>query len=313
MKWISLITGFVVLCAATLPAQSLPVDLSTLHPAGTTANPYSEISELVRSAKWKEVAAVATGILSKKPDDPTAFYWLGVSRLKLREPVGAVQAFRGAEKLGLNTALSREGLGLAYYDLNQFFLFEEQMKKAAALDPHDATPYFYLGLYRWTIRSDATGALEFFNKALQLRPDDWKSLYQAGNCLEQMGQLEGARAHYSKAIDLVKKNGDLFGWPYQGMARLLADDKPEAALDFAKKAVSLEPDEYSNHLILAKVYESLGKLPDAIREAEVATVENPTDSRSRYALYKLYRQAEDPRAAQTLKAFQEIKTLYDRD
>ena len=92
-------------------------------------------------------------------------------------------------KIGLEYALSHEGLGLAYYDLNQFFLFEEQMKKAAALDPQDSTPYFYLGLYRWSIRSDAAGALGFFDKALQLHPDDWKSLYQAGNCLEQLGKL----------------------------------------------------------------------------------------------------------------------------
>jgi tetratricopeptide (TPR) repeat protein len=256
---------------------------------------------------------LADQIHRQKPDDSTALYWIGISRLKLHDPVGSVQAFRGAEKLGLNTALSHEGLGLAYYDLNQFFLFEEQMKMAAALDAHDATPYFYLGLYRWTIRSDAAGALEFFNKALQIRPDDWKSLYQAGNCLEQMGKAADARDRYSKAIDLVQKNGDPFGWPYQGMARLLVDDRPEAALDFAKKAVSLQPAEYSNHLTLAKVYQRLGNLPDAIREAEIATTQNPTDSTSRYALYKLYRQAEDPRAAQTLKAFQEIKTLYDRD
>lgn len=259
------------------------------------------------------MAALAGETHRKQPDDPTPLYWLGISRLKLHEPVGSVQAFRSAEKLGLNTALSHEGLALAYYDLNQFVLFEEQMKKAAALDPHDSTPYFYLGLYRWTIRADAPGALGFFEKALQLHPDDWKSLYQAGNCLEQMGKLAEARDHYTKAISLVEKNGDPFGWPYQGMARLLLDDKPEAALDFAKKAVSLQPDEYSNHVILAKVYERLGNLPDAIREAESATTRNPNDSTSRYFLYKLYRQAGDPRAAQALKSFQEVKTLYDRD
>jgi len=218
-------------------------------------------------------------------------YWLGISRLKLHEPVGSVQAFRAAEKLGLNSALSHEGLGLAYYDLNQFFLFEEQMKKAAALDPRDSTPYFYLGLYRWSIRSDASGALEFFDNALQLHPEDWKTLYQAGNCLEAGGETARRRAiathqsHYPGG-----KNNDPFGWPYQGMARLLLDEKPETALDFAKKAVSLQPDEYSNHVILAKAYERLGKLPEAIREAETATTQNPNDSTARYALYKLYRE-----------------------
>jgi tetratricopeptide (TPR) repeat protein len=307
------IVGVLLLCAAALLAQSLPGNSRLPDSPGAVANPNVHISDLARSGRWKEVAALADRNHRQNPSDPNALYWLGISRLKLHEPVGSVQAFRAAEKLGLNTALSHEGLGLAYYDLNQFFLFEEQMKKAAALDPRDSTPYFYLGLYRWTIRSDAGGALEFFDKALQLHPDDWKSQYQAGNCLEQLGKLIEARDRYTKAITLVERNHDAFGWPYQGMARLLLDEKPEAALDFAKKAVSLQPDEYSNHVILAKVYERLGNLPDAIREAETATARNPNDSTSRYALYKLYRQAGDPRAAQALKAFQEVKTLYDRD
>ncbi|MGA9798250.1 MAG: tetratricopeptide repeat protein [Terriglobales bacterium] len=314
MNWNFSIVGFVLLSAAVLRAQS-PSGSAPLpdSPGATITSPSGDISELARGKRWKEVAALAETNHHQDPSDPTALYWLGISRLKLNQPVASVQAFRVAEKLGLNTALSHEGLGLAYYDLNQFYLFEEQMKKAAALDPHDSTPYFYLGLYRWTIRSDAAGALEFFEQALRRHPDDWKSLYQAGNCLEQMGKLVEARDRYTKAIALVQKNGDPFGWPYQGMARLLLDDKPEEALDFAKKAVALQPDEYSNHLTLAKVYERLGNLPDAIREAEAATTQNPNDSTSRYALYKLYRQAGDPRAAGALKTFQEVKTLYDRD
>lgn len=313
MNRILSIVGFFFLCAAVLSGQSLPANPLVPDSPGTVVHPHLSISELARSNRWKEVAALADETHRKQPDDPTALYWLGISHLKLHEPVASVQAFRSAERLGLNTALSHEGLALAYYDLNQFVLFEEQMKKAAALDPHDSIPYFYLGLYRWTIRADAPGALEFFDKALQLHPDDWKSLYQAGNCLEQMGKLTEARDHYTKAISLVGTNGDPFGWPYQGMARLLLDDKPEAALDFATKAVSLQPEEYSNHVILAKVYERLGKLPDAIREAESATAKNPNDSTSRYFLYRLYRQAGDPRAAQALKSFQQVKTLYDRD
>jgi tetratricopeptide (TPR) repeat protein len=313
MNWTFSIVGFLLLCTATLPAQTLPKSSPFPDSPGRVANPNVSISDLARSGRWKEVAALADRNRRQNPSDPTALYWLGISRLKLHEPVASVQAFRAGEKLGLNSALSHEGLGLAYYDLNQFFLFEAQMKKATALDPQDSTPYFYLGLYRWSIRSDAAGALEFFDKALQLHPDDWKSLYQAGNCLEQVGKLPEARDRYTKAIALVEKNKDPFGWPYQGMARLLLDEKPEAALDFATKAVTLQPDEYSNHVILAKVYERLGKLPDAIREAEIASTRNPNDSTARYALYKLYREAGDPRAAQTLKAFQEVKTLYDHD
>jgi tetratricopeptide (TPR) repeat protein len=313
MNKILSLAGFAWLSVAALIAQSSheSAPLPDLPAAITSQG--ADISELARDKRWAEVAALAEANRHRYPSDLNALYWLGISRLKLNEPVGSVQAFRAAEKLGLNTALSHEGLGLAYYDLNQFVLFEAQMRKASSLDARDPTPYFYLGLYRWSIRGDAAGALEFFDQALQRHPDDWKALYQAGNCLEQMGRLVESRDRYRHAIALVEKNGDPFGWPYQGMARLLLDDKPEAALEFAKKAVALQPGEASNHLTLARVYERLENVPDAIREAELATAQNPNDSPSRYALYKLYRQAGDPRAAAALKSFQEVKTLYDRD
>ncbi len=307
------IIGFLLLWAPTLNAgQSQPGLPEPVTPS-TTGSSYLEISELVRSKQWAQAAALTEELHRRNPGDVAALYWLGVSRLKLHEPVAAARAFRSAEKLGLNSSLSHEGLGLAYYDLNQFWLFEEQMQKAASLDPRDSMPDYYRGLYRWSIRSDAAGALEFFEKAIRLQPGDWKSLYQAGNCFEQLGKLEDARDRYTRAISLVEKGGERFGWPYQGMARLLIDEKPEAALEYAKKAVSLQSEEYSHHMVLAKVYERLGNLPDAIREAKAATDQNPTDSTARYALYKLYREAGDPQSAKELKIFEQTKALYDRD
>jgi Flp pilus assembly protein TadD len=279
----------------------------------TKSNPYSQFPELMQLKRWKEVATLAEELHQKNSKDPRSLYWLGMSQLQLRDPIAAAQALRSAERLGLDTALAHEGEGLAYYDLNQFHLFEQQMEKSAQLDRADPKPHYYLGLYQWTIRSDAVRALEQFQKAIELEPDDWKSVYQAGNCLEQLGKLDQARDQHSRAIALVEKRGVSFGWPYQGMARLLMDDHLQMALDYAKRAANLEPGEYSNHLLLAKIYERLGNLGEAIREAKIAADENPTGSSTRYTLYKLYREADDPQAADELKLFQEITAVYGQD
>ena len=153
---------------------------------GPTKSPYSEIDRLVKSKSWGSLVTLSTDLLQKDPSNTTLLYWLGISHLQLHEPVATVQTLRLAEHVGLNTALAHEALGLAYYDLNQFQLFEDQMEKAETLDPKDSKPDYYLGLYRWTIRSDASGALAHFEKAIQAQPLDWKSLYQAGNCEEQL-------------------------------------------------------------------------------------------------------------------------------
>lgn len=277
------------------------------------ATPNLQIRKLIEEKRWKEVIDIAEGLHKQNAEDTGPFYWSGIAYLQLHDPVKAAQSLRSAEKLGLNTAVFHEGLGLVYYSLNQFFLFEEQMKKASEMDPSDFRPYYYLGLYRWTIRSDAGGALNLFEKAAVLAPDDWKNIYQEGNCLEQLGRLQDARNRYEKAITLIEQAKQAYGWPFQGMARLLKDEDPGNALNFALKAVSEEPNEYSNHLVLAEVYDRLEKIPDAIREAQLATTRNPTNAESTYLLYKLYRKAGDTRAAEELKIFEQVKGLYDAD
>jgi Flp pilus assembly protein TadD len=197
--------------------------------------------------------------------------------------------------------------------LNQFVLFEEEMKRALAAEPDDPKPYYYLGFYLWTIRSDASAALDSFEKAAHLAPDDWKSAYQSGNCFEQVGKLDQARQRYQTAIRLLKQSGAKFGWPYQGMARLMLDENPQVALSMAQQAVQLQPDEPSHHAVLSEVYKRLGDLPDAVHEAQTAALQNPNDSKTHYALYKLYRQTGDARAKSELEIFQQTRALYDAD
>jgi tetratricopeptide (TPR) repeat protein len=302
--------GLLLSSALASSAQSISAPLPQPESAVTAGSSDAELLAMVRQKRWKEVVQRAETLRGKSPTDPGTAYWLGIAHLQLHEPIEAVLALRTAENLGLHSALFHEGLGLAYYDLNQFFLFEQQMQQASQLDPLDPKPYYYEGLYRLTIRSDSVRALQLFETATRLKPDDWKSLYQEGYCLEQLGKLADARARYLSAIRLVEQNGDHFGWPFQGIARLVMDENPQEGLDFAEKAVRLEPNEPSNHLVLSGIYQRLGKLPEAIQEAQSASLQNPTDATTRYALYKLYRQARDPRAAEELKMFDEITKLY---
>ncbi len=290
-----------------LPANLQSLSQSSALPAEAGA----KIANLARQKQWKDVAVLGQELALKSPYNPYGFYWLGTARFQLHDPIRAVQAFRVAERLGLDSSVLDEDLGLAYYDLNQFVLFEQQMRKAFLQDPRDYRPPYYLGLYRLTIKSDIDGALTEFDKAIQLQPDDWKSLYQEGNCLEKLGRSTEARQYYSRAISSVRGSDQPFGWPFQGMARLLLETDPQEAVGFAKKAVEVQPDEYSNHLVLARVYKRLGNLPLAIQEAKLAAVQNPEDAATRYLLFMLYRQAGEHHASEIeLEMFKKLNSVY---
>ena len=238
-------------------------------------------------------------------------YWSGVARLQLRDFVGATRALRSAQKGGIQTAALHIELGHAYYGLHQYFLFEEQMRAASEADPKDSEPKYFLGLYHLTVLSDVGGALALFREAADLKPYDWKSVYQLGHCLELSGKPTEARQLYMQDIQLLEKNHEPFGWPYQGMARLLLDGDAQEALRYAKQAVEIEPGEYSNHETLAKAYERVANLQDAAAEGRAAAVESPNNASLRYFLFRLYRRIGDGASAdRELATFKRLNAVY---
>jgi Flp pilus assembly protein TadD len=311
-----LVVGLFVSAAFAQQPPAPPVPHAPSLPGMANAREKSgeDLAELVRQKQWPQVAELAEKLSLQNLNDPGNYYWIGIARFQMHDSIAAVRALRTAEKLGMDTALLHEGLAFAYYDMNQFALFEQQMNKAAEQDPQDFKPRYYLGLYYLTIQSDAASSLKYLDEAAQLNPEDWKTAYQRGNALEQSGKPADARSSYQRAVEIMEKNQEQFGEPYQGIARLLLDHDPQAALPYATKAVEAGPGEASNHLVLAKVQDRLGDRAEALREARSAAALNPQDTNARYLLFKLYRQLGDKASAEAeLKMFQTLKAVYGSD
>jgi tetratricopeptide (TPR) repeat protein len=269
------------------------------------------LSQLVREERWSEAAELAEQLVQELPHDPMVFYWLGEARLHLDNPIGSIQALRSAERLGLDTRFLHEALGTAYYTVYQFKLFEEQMNKVIQIDPRASRPWYNLGRYYESARSDLSGALKFFEKAKELDPEDEKSWAHIGYCLEASGRTEEAHRAYAAAITLVERKRERLSLPYQGLARLSLEAEPERALDFAHKAVQMEPNSDSNRLVLAKVYQRLGKLSEAVAELREAIRLNPTNLAPRHVLARIYTRLGKAEAAQAeMRMIEEISSVY---
>jgi tetratricopeptide (TPR) repeat protein len=93
--------------------------------------------------------------------------------------------------------------------------------------------------------------------------------------LAESGRLEEARAAYEAAIAASPQS------PF--LHRELADverraGNPSAALDYARKAAELEPDEARNHVLLGDIYEAQGDYTKALEALSTAAALQPDDA-----------------------------------
>jgi len=266
---------------------------------------------LVTQRRWNEVLKVALLGLSEKPGDPILHYWAGVARFHQRDFVQAVLSLRSAQKLGLDTAAFHEALGLTYYAIHQHALFLQQMEAAIRVDPAAPMPHHYLGRYYEHDVNDYPKAISYFDKALERDPGDFKSLHFRAFCLQMLGREAEARVGYEAAIRRIEAGGAAFGWPYQKMAELLLPTDPHAAMQYAQKAVKLEPEVEASHLVVAKINESRGDFDAAILECLEAARLKPNDPAIRYVLMRLYKKEGDSAAAaEQLKLHEKLRAVY---
>jgi tetratricopeptide (TPR) repeat protein len=266
--------------------------------------------ELVQARRWAQLHQYAGELSRGRPNDPIPRYYVGIAAFQLGEKVHALQSFRAAEKLGLDTPWLHEALGLAYYDANQFELFRQQMENVLQLDPKHFPARFHLGRYYESVRNDFDAAIREFDQALAIRPQHAKALYFKGYCLQMLGKLTEARRCFEAAAKAAA-SVDAFSLPFQAIARLLTDDEPDDAVKWALKAVELEPAEAENHVVLAQVYRRLARPQSAAKALQESTRLAPDNDSARFMLYQVYRELGNDAAAQAeLAVFKELRNAY---
>ena len=271
---------------------------------------FRELRSHLDAQRWSEAKALAEKLVGKHPQESFSHLCLGYVLLRQHDNISAIRSLRRAERFGSKDPALPKTLGLAYYSINQFLLFKQQMQKGIEVAPDDPWPHYYLGLYEARVMENFSVALSHFDQAVALRPDDGKMVYYRGFCHEMLDQRDLARKDYEEAVRLNSTEAS-FSLPHQGMARLLAGADNEAALHHAELAVAQEAGVADNHSILAKIYEQMGRIPEAIRELKAAAEADLTLAAPHYQLYRLLtKQGEESAASRQLAEFQRLKMLY---
>src|SRR5579883_465687 len=284
-----------------------------LQPLGSTerSEDLAQLQHLLLTSQWAEAAKLAEALTKDFPRNPEPFYALGLAQWRLGKSIATIQALRSAERLGLDTGALHKLLGMAYYRVDQYRLFQLEMNQAIQADMQDYEPYYFLGLYYSSDGGNLETAVTFLNEAIARNPDDMKSIYYRSYCEEMMNLRSDAQADYLRAITLAEASHQSFSLPYQGMADVLLRTNLGQAARYAQKAVELGPQLDSNHFILAKVEEKQGKLSEAAEQLQECARLNSTKASYHYMLFRLYmRMGKNASAQSELKLFNKLTATY---
>ncbi len=182
-------------------------------------------------------------------------------------------ASRRALELGPDLAEAHLASGLAHSLSMRFVEAQREFEFAMKLDPKLFEAVYHYGRAKYAQGEFAEGA-KLFERACTLRPEDFQAPSFLGQCYLGMGMKEEARAMHRKALRLIDERLELNPDDARAcqlgatMAANLGD--PEAATGYARRALTINPDDPLLLYNISCMYAVLGNPNEALNCLEKA-------------------------------------------
>jgi protein O-GlcNAc transferase len=315
-----------LLLAATIASSALSAQtpkseqsnhMLQLRPVGggtpsALANPTS-IEELrpledeIQHSQYQQAIPGLKRYLQEHSDNARAHYDLGYIYYRTHQIEGAVRQLSKSLELNVNNAQAHEILGLVCAWVGRYDLTEVELVRAARLEPNSAEIHYWLGRNYYT-REVYPLARQQFEIAIRLDPSYMKAYYNLGLVMETLGKSEEAVKDYQTAGRLAEEQHLKSPWPYEYLAAHYDRDKqPAEAIQFAQKALLMDPRCDLAYYAMAKAYRIQGNWQQSAAAAQKAIAINPHMSEYFYVLSTDLRMlGKVPESEAALKQFQEI-------
>ena len=243
----------------------------------------SEIAKTIADMLQAKLSGSEKSAMSQKPtENPEAhelylkgrFFWNKRSAADLRKSIDYFEQAIGKDP---NYALAYAGQAQAWSLLSAYNAAspadsypqaEAFAKRALALDSNCAEALVGLGSVKARYQFDVTGALQDYERAIQLNPNDATAHHWiGGDCFSATGQHSLEVAELKRALELdplsLIINSNL------GVAYIRAG-RPEEAVAQLRKAIEIDDSFYPAHREYGLALELQGKIPEAIAQYKKA-------------------------------------------
>jgi TolB-like protein len=185
----------------------------------------------------------------------------------------ADEASRKAQELGPELAESHVARGLALYLASRFDEARQEFDTALHQNPQLFEAYYHYGRVCQRQGKPAEAA-RLFEQAARVDPDDYQALLQLGSVYQQLGRP--AEGDGSSRLGLARAEEHLALHPDDARALALGAGnwcllgETDRALDWANRALALDPDEPLTLYNVACVYALLKRVDEAVACLEKA-------------------------------------------
>ncbi|GAC1667644.1 MAG: hypothetical protein NVS9B4_23510 [Candidatus Acidiferrum sp.] len=179
----------------------------------------------------------------------------------------AEAASRKALELDPELAEAHAACGLAFALKKNFDKAQQEFEAAIRLDPKLYEAYYFYARTSFQ-RGDLTKAAELYEQAAKLNPDDYQAVSLLVTVYHGLGMTKEAEATEQRAMQLTARHIDSHPDDpralYLGAVSLARVGDHGRSLDWARRALAIDPKETSILYNVACVYSLLGRSEDAL-------------------------------------------------
>jgi serine/threonine protein kinase/Flp pilus assembly protein TadD len=179
----------------------------------------------------------------------------------------AEAASRKALELDPELAEAHTAGGLAFALKKHFDQAAEEFEAAIRLDPKLFEAYYFYARTSFQ-RGDLTKAVELYEQASRINPDDYQAVSLLVAVYHSLGRHAEAAATEQRAVRLTEKHiethPDDARALYLGASILARVGSREKSVDWARRALAIDPDEPSIVYNVACAYALVGRTEDAL-------------------------------------------------
>jgi tetratricopeptide (TPR) repeat protein len=250
----------------------------------------SALEGYIREARWAEVEPLLTKYVAERPKSSWGWYALGYSYFAQKKIGESIKALARSLQLDVKNVEAHKILGRNLMIIGRFDAAQIEFEQAIRYKPDSAESHYNLGKLH-SIQDNWEPARKAFEDALRIDPSYLEALDGLGFALEALGDDAGAVARYQEAIRLNEARGGQFASAHVNLSAYFnRTGDPAKAIEYARKAIELDPKSDRAWFQKGKADEREGRLEDAVWALNQAIVHNPRASSYYYVLAGVYRQ-----------------------